>query len=83
MENYIHYGAQHRQKYALHRKKLQIKVVQNWILSKKVRENISSISPPPWSGARGLERLTWLKYNIALKRQITFHLGLNAAKNTH
>ncbi len=35
------------------------------------------------SGARGLERLTWLKYYIVLKRQITFNLGFNAAENTH
>ncbi len=35
------------------------------------------------SGARGLERLIWLKHYIVLKRQITFNLGLNAAKNMH
>ncbi len=34
------------------------------------------------SGARGLERLIWLKYS-ALKQQNTFYLGLNAAENTH
>ncbi len=38
---------------------------------------------PPWSGARGLERLIWLKYYIALKRQITFNFWLNTAKNMH
>ncbi len=42
-----------------------------------------SISPLPQSGAKGLERLTWLKYYIILKQQITFNLGLNTAKNMH
>ncbi len=42
-----------------------------------------SISSSVQSGARGLERLIWLKYYIGLKLQITFTLGLNAAKNTH
>ncbi len=37
----------------------------------------------PQSGARGLERLIWLKYCITLKQQITFNLWLNTAKNTH
>ncbi len=41
------------------------------------------MSISPQSGAGGLERLTWLKYYIVLKLQITFNLGLNAAKNTH
>ncbi len=36
-----------------------------------------------WSGAVRLERLIWLKYYFVLKRQNTFSLGLNAAKNTH
>ncbi len=35
------------------------------------------------SGARGIKRLTWLKYVIVLKCQITFNLRLNTAKNTH
>ncbi len=35
------------------------------------------------SEARGLKRLIWLIYYSALKLQITFNLGLNAAKNTH
>ncbi len=40
--------------------------------------------PPPPSGAMELERLIWLKYSyIALKRQFTFNLGLNAGKNTY
>ncbi len=41
------------------------------------------MSIPSWSGARGLERLIWLKYDIVLKGQNTFNLGLNTAKNTH
>ncbi len=35
------------------------------------------------SGARGLKRLIWLRYDIVLKGQNTFNLGLNAAKNSH
>ncbi len=31
------------------------------------------------SGARGIEKLIWLKYYT--ERQITFNLGLNADKN--
>ncbi len=38
------------------------------------------MSISPRSGARGLEKLIWLKYNIILKRENTFALGLNAAK---
>ncbi len=37
----------------------------------------------PWSGARGLERLIWLKYNIALKMENTFTLAMNAPKKMH
>ncbi len=36
----------------------------------------------PRSGARVLKGLKWLKYYNLQKRQITFTLGLNAAKNT-
>ncbi len=39
--------------------------------------------PPPQSGARRLKRLIWLKYYFLLKRQNTFGLRLNTAKNTH
>ncbi len=73
---YIHSGAERCQKYASHPKKLQIKVVRNWILYKKVRERCVYL-PPPLIGARGLERLIWLKYNIVLKRENTFTSGLN------
>ncbi len=62
-------------------KKLQIKVVRNRISHKKVRERICL--SPPLCGARGLEGLIRLQYYIVLKRQITFNLGLNTAKNTH
>ncbi len=41
------------------------------------------MSISPWSGARGLERLMWLKYYFALKWQNIFNSGLNVAKNTH
>ncbi len=40
------------------------------------------MSISPQSGARGLEKLIWLKYYNEQKRQITFTLGLNAVKNT-
>ncbi len=63
------------QKYGLHKKKLQMKVVQNLISYKKVPERICL--SPSWNGARGLKRLIWLKYYyIVLKGQITFNLGL-------
>ncbi len=35
------------------------------------------------SGAKVLKRLIWLKYYFVLKRQSTFSLGLNVAKNTY
>ncbi len=37
----------------------------------------------PRSGARELERLTSSKYYSEGKQEITFNLGLNAAKNVH
>ncbi len=40
------------------------------------------MSIPAQSGAKGLYRLIWLKYYNVHKWQITFTLGLNAAKNT-
>ncbi len=39
---------------------------------------IAFVYLPP-SGARGLERLIWLKYYDLVKRQIKFTFGLNAA----
>ncbi len=141
---YIRLRAQRCQKYASHGKKLKIKVVWNWISSKKVRKRVS-LSPPgvelggfkdqyvwnlimyrnvnlgslygsallkiriskkasnksclelnfvqksswahisisPRSGDRGLQRSVCLKsYNVQ-KLEISFTLGLNAAKNTH
>ncbi len=63
--NYIQFRAQRCQKYTSHQKKLPIKVVQNWILSKKVHKRICL--SPPWSGARGLERLANSKYYYVLK----------------
>ncbi len=41
------------------------------------------MSISPQSGARWLERLIWLEYDIVLKWQNTFNSGLNTAKNTH
>ncbi len=75
---YIQFRAQHRQKYALHREKLQIKVVHEF----HTKKSVSAYVYIPQSGARRLQRLIWLKYYIVLKRQITFNLGLNADKNT-
>ncbi len=49
--------------------------------TKKSSSAYMSISPG--SGARGLERLIWLKYCFVLKRQNTFNLELYAVKNTH
>ncbi len=66
------------------KKKLQIKVVWNWISYKRSSSAyvyfFSSSLP---SGARGLERLIWLKYYIVQKLRITFKLELNADKSTH
>ncbi len=39
------------------------------------------MSISPQSGARGLDRLRWLKYNTVMQRQNTFNLRFNAAKN--
>ncbi len=36
----------------------------------------------PLEWKKGLERLIWLKYYDVQKRQITFTLGLDVAKNT-
>ncbi len=41
---YILFKTQHQQKYASHEKKLQIKIVGNWISYKKVRERITDFS---------------------------------------
>ncbi len=70
-ENHFQYRPQRCQKYASQEIKLGIKVVWNWISYKKVSERYLCL-PPPQSGARGLERLIWLKYYIVLNRKITF-----------
>ncbi len=54
---------------------LELNFVQK---SQRVHMSIS-----PQSGAKGLERLIWLKCFIVLKRQITFNLGLTATKNVY
>ncbi len=41
------------------------------------------MSISPWSGARGLQRLIFLKYYNTLKWESRFTLGLNTAKNMH
>ncbi len=41
------------------------------------------MSISPHTRARGLETLIWLKYNIMLKRENIFNLGLNTAKNMY
>ncbi len=40
-------------------------------------------STEPWRAQGWLERFIWLKYYIYRNDKKTFHLGLNAAKNTH
>ncbi len=68
--NYIHFRGQCCRKYTSHqKKKLRIKVVQNWISYKKVCERICLSSHQ--GGAKWCERLIWLKY-YALKWRITF-----------
>ncbi len=47
--NYIQFRVQRCQKYASHPKKLQIKIVWNWISYKKVHERTCLISPMVWS----------------------------------
>ncbi len=64
----FHFWVECCQKYASHQKKFQIKVVRNWILSKKVCKHICF--PPEW-------------HDIVLKWQNAFNLGLNVAKITH
>ncbi len=59
--------------------------------SNKSCSELNFVQKSPWahmsishrSRAWELERLIWLKYYIVLKRQITFNLRLNTAKNTH
>ncbi len=61
----IQFRPQCCQKYASNKKKLQIKVVRNFISYKKVHEGIYIYSPSLQGGAMGLERLLWLlKYYI-------------------
>ncbi len=81
MANYIYFRAQLCQKYASHQKKASNKSFSELNFVQKSLQAHMSIYPQ--SGDRGLERLIWLKYYIALNWRITFNLGLNAAKNTH
>ncbi len=63
------------EKKASNKSRLELNLIQ--------RSPQSHVSIFHQSGARGLERLIWLKYYTVLKLQITFNLGLTAAKNTH
>ncbi len=69
--NYIQFRAQHCQKYASHEKKLEIKVVRHWILSKKVRKRICLPAPPPPSRAMGNERFEAFLFNY---KQLAFQV---------
>ncbi len=60
---------------------LQIKVVQDSILYKKV--NGRTCLPKPGLELGGLQRSPSLKYYNVWKRESRFTLGLNAAKNMH
>ncbi len=55
---YIQFRAQRCQKYTSNQKKLQIKVVRNWILYEKVHQRICLF--PSWSGARRLDMVELL-----------------------
>ncbi len=46
--NYIQFRAPYCQKHASHEKKLEIKVVRDWISFKKVRKCICLLTPPPF-----------------------------------
>ncbi len=64
-----------------HTKKASNKSCSELNFLQKSPQEYMSISPQ--SGAWGLERLIWLRYDIVLKWKNTFNLGLNAAKSTH
>ncbi len=74
MGKQIHFRAQHCQKYALYQKMLQIKIVEHYTSYKKVGGRIR-LCPPPWGGARGLPRLSSLKYYNVLKQESRFTYG--------
>ncbi len=71
--------AQRCQKYASPGRKLKIYSELNFV-QKSPRAHMSIY---PRSGARGLERLTWLKNFNVQKQKFRFTLGLNTAKYTH
>ncbi len=49
----------------------------------RIKKSVSAyVYLPAPSGARGLERLIWLKYSV-VKQQNAFSLGLNTAENMH
>ncbi len=76
----IKFRVQHCQKYTSHKKKVQIKVVQNWISYKKVCKRICLSFPGVELGG---SKIGMFEVLLCRKMQITFNLGLNAVKNTH
>ncbi len=69
-------------KYALYPKLLQIKVVNHWILYKKVSRRIC-LSPPSRVDIGGSKDCHLLKYYNVQKRGSRFTLWLDAEENTH
>ncbi len=76
--NYIQFRAQHCQKYASLQKNAPNKSCSELNFVQKGRKCMSL--PPPRSGARGLEKLIWLKYFV-LKRKNIFNSEINTAKS--
>ncbi len=69
MANYIQFRAQCCQKYTSHPKKLQIKIVWNWISHKKVRKHIClSFGKVELGGAKD-----WYGWNIILHWNSKIH----------
>ncbi len=75
------FGAQHCQKYALHQKTLQIKVVQIWILYKKVHGRICQSASWVELGSF-TDQYVWnfIMYRNGKLDSLSRH---NIAKNTH
>ncbi len=67
--------------YKKYQKMLQTRIIQNEISYRKLPE-CNSLSPLPRNGAKGLQRLQFLKYYDTLELERWLFLGLNAAKST-
>ncbi len=78
----IHFQAEHWQKCQLYGKKLQVKVVLNYIPTKNSVNAYVFHPPHTWIRAIGLQRLMCFKYDNVLKLEIRFTLEWNADKNT-